>query len=239
MNYLTLLLQVLPDGGLYYAETDPNAFIVEPWNAISSLSFWIPVFYWLQKLRGKWMLYPFLSFCMPLMFLGGLGSTLFHAFRSSPWLLLMDVLPILVLTLALSFYFWVKVLRHWIFALLILVGYFICRWFFFSYFPQSLAINLSYFMRGMLMFLPAVLLLRKIRYRFVEYLVLTIFFFVLALTFRYLDKSMIPWMYMGSHWLWHLSTTIGSCFLAEFLYRFANYERSQKMPWLTLEEETQ
>ncbi|MEO1655950.1 MAG: hypothetical protein AAFU64_20580, partial [Bacteroidota bacterium] len=102
LTYFLYLLIVLPDGGPIYAETNLQHMFVEPWNAISSLSFFIPVFYWAGTLIKKYRSYPFLSFCIPLMALGGLGSTLYHAFRNSYFLLLLDVMPILLLTLAVS-----------------------------------------------------------------------------------------------------------------------------------------
>ncbi|NJO00521.1 MAG: hypothetical protein HC880_01510 [Bacteroidia bacterium] len=220
-----LLGQVPPDGGVMYAETNLRYIVAEPWNAISSLTFWIPVFYWYYRLRYRLKEYPFIALCLPLLFLGGLGSALFHAFRASPILLLMDILPILVLTIALSIYFWLKVLPHWSWVFLIIIPYFIIQALVIMYLPSPMRINLAYFMRGTIMFLPAVLLLRKIHYNFLKSLLLGVLFFILALVFRSLDKEATFLMYMGSHWLWHISTAVGSYYIAEFLYRYKNYER--------------
>ena len=79
------------DGGPIYAETDLTAFISEPWNAISSLAIVLPAIYWAFKLKWNVKQFPFLYYLMPLLFLGGTGSLLFHEFRSSPFLLWMDV----------------------------------------------------------------------------------------------------------------------------------------------------
>ena len=223
---LILLQEILLDGGATYAETNFDYWIVEPWNAISSLSFLIPVFYWLRKLKGKYTEYPFLSYCMPLLFLGGVGSTLFHAFRASPFFLLLDVLPILMLTASLSIFFWVKILPKWWYIFFLIAPYFLIQHFILNYIPLPYSINLAYLLRGFTMFLPAFLWIQSLNFKFVEFLGLAILYFVLALCFRYFDNFFAQWMYMGSHWLWHISTSIGSFYLAEFLYRI---EKMQKV----------
>ncbi len=96
------------DGGPIYAETDLSVLFTEPWNALSSLAILLPAVYWAVRLRGDYRTYSFIFYCIPLLFLGGLGSTLFHAFRVSKWLLLMDVLPTATLTLSVSFIFGTK-----------------------------------------------------------------------------------------------------------------------------------
>ena len=44
----------------------------------------------------------------------GLGSVLFHGFRASNWLLMMDWLPAMLVSLSVTVYFWVKVLPSFI-----------------------------------------------------------------------------------------------------------------------------
>lgn len=222
------LRQILPDGGGFYAETNPKYWLMEPWNAITSLFFLFPVFYWFYKLKGKYKEHWFITFSLPLLFLGGLGSTLFHAFRVSYFFLLLDVLPILILTVALSIHFLLKLLPKWWYIFLIIVPYLILQVMMFTYMPltTSAKINISYFFRGVMMFLPALLVLQKTKFEAVKYLLATIFFFILALIFRQYDKEFAFVMYMGSHWLWHIFTVVGAFLLAEYLYRLRNYELS-------------
>ena len=85
------------DGGPIYVETDLSHFIAETWNALSSLAILLPAVYWGFKLPGNIKKYYFIYYCIPLLFLGGLGSMLFHAFRTSGWLLIMDVFPTVIL----------------------------------------------------------------------------------------------------------------------------------------------
>lgn len=226
---MILLDEILLDGGRFYAETNPDYWIVEPWNAISSLTFFAPVFYWYHKLKNRFFEYPFLTYCMPLMFLGGLGSTLYHAFRASSFLETLDVLPILILTASLSIFLWIKILPHWWYIFLLIIPYFLLRQLVFSHIPSGYTTNLDYLMRGITMFLPAYLLLKKMNYRDAYLLGMVVFFFTLALCFRYLDQTLAFWMYMGSHWLWHIFTSAGSFYLAEFLYRVEGGQKDFKV----------
>ena len=221
-----LLLNSLPDGGGFYAETNPEHWLMEPWNAITSLFFLLPVFYWFHKLRGKYKKYSFITWSLPLLFLGGLGSTLFHAFRISYFFLLLDVLPILILTVAFSIYLWLKILPKWWYIFLVILPYFVLQVLIFYSLPISTfaKINISYFFRGLMMFLPAILVLRNTKFEAVSYLLSAMCFFILALIFRQYDQEFVFLMYMGSHWLWHIATAIGAFLLAEYLYRLRNYE---------------
>ncbi len=224
--FLFILLQFMPDGAPFYAETQASAWIKEPWNAVSSLTFWLPVFYWAGKLRGKYHQHWFLSACLPLLFLGGLGSALFHGFRVSRFLLWLDVLPTLVIFVGLTLYFWQKILPN-VWALVGLVGtILVLQGLVMTIFEPAVAVNYSYIIRGTALFLPAALLLKRIAYKGTLLLFLAIGFFILAIVFRSVDKApfMLQIFSMGSHWLWHLSTVVGAFYLAEFLYRLPSWE---------------
>jgi hypothetical protein len=227
--YLTGLLlatQLPTDGGSLYAETDLTKFVAEPWNAYSSLTFLIPVIYWLFRLRGQYRKYIFLTCCMPLLTLGGIGSTVFHAFRSSPYFLLLDVVPIAILTLSVSLYFWWRVIGRWDAVLILAAAYVVARLTIVSsgFFSPHQGVNISYFITGVMLFLPALLLLRSMNFKGAKQIVLATAFFIVALIFRRIDITMnlLP---MGTHWLWHVSCAIGAFFLAEYLYLVARIER--------------
>ncbi len=223
MPYLLLMLLsdigILPDGGTIYQETDTSRWIVEPWNAVSSLFILLPAVYWAIKLRGKFREYPFITFCIPLLFLGGLGSTLFHAFRSSSLLLLLDVTPTAILTLALAAYFWAKVLPHWWWALLIVGGTLLLRvWLRFTI-PTQTGLNISYAISGSIIFIPTLLLLYETRLAYSQYIFISVLFFSLSLFFRYSDDWQPPLLPVGTHFLWHIFSGVGAFFLAEYLYK--------------------
>lgn len=214
------------DGGPVYRETDMAYLVAEPWNAISSLAFIVPVFYWLRRLRGQYSRYAFLIGCMPLLVLGSLGSTFFHAFRASRWLLLMDIMPIIVLTLAVSIYLWYRVLRNWWLVAAITLISFAARFVIFRFVDRTAAINTSYFITGCMIFVPAIIFLFRTRFLGVAYLLSAVAFFLLALYFRYADTvTDISFLPMGTHWLWHLFCGAGIMFLSFYLVRIVDLAR--------------
>lgn len=98
-------LQNPPDGGSLYAETNLNHLFPEPLNAITSCFFLAIAFYWLFKLWGNFKSHPFLSYCLVLLFIGGIGGTTYHAFRLWRPFIMMDWLPIMLLCISAGVYF--------------------------------------------------------------------------------------------------------------------------------------
>lgn len=213
-------MERLADGGPLYFETDFNHLIVEPWNAFSSLTFLIPVFYLLWKLRGQYREYAFLIFwAAPLMATGGLGSTIYHAFRASRFFLYMDFVPIALLTISVSIYLWLKVLPHWLWVVLIFLASVALRFLAFNIFTGSARINSSYFITGVMIFTPALIFLIRTKFYQFKNLIFSGTFLALALFFRYADDFTPPLLPNGTHWLWHVSTSAGAIFLANYLVK--------------------
>lgn len=212
----------VPDNGPVYRETtDLSLLIVEPWNAWSSLTFLIPVLIFLWQLRGRYSEYGFIVwFCCPLLVLGGLGSTFFHAFRASSLLLLMDAIPIIVLVLGISIWMWLKVLPKKIQLVWVLLIFFGLTFLSGMFLEGQDRISAGYFFRGWMLLLPCYLFIRKTHFQNASGLFIAIAFFCLALLFRFLDEKIelgfMPW---GTHWLWHVSTAFGTYFLGEYLIR--------------------
>lgn len=221
---LSAIITFVPDHGPVYRETtDLSLLIVEPWNAWSSLTFLVPVMIFLWQLRGRYSEYGFIVwFCCPLLVLGGLGSTFFHAFRVSRLLLMMDAIPIIILVLGVSIWMWLKVLPKKIQLVWVLLIFFGLTFLSFRFLYGQDRISAGYFFRGWMLLLPCYLFLRKTRFRNAGNLFVAITFFVLALLFRFLDeKILIGFMPWGTHWLWHVSTAFGAYFLGEYLIRNA------------------
>jgi len=219
--------QILPDGGPVYYETPDSIgdfFIVEPWNAISSLAYLIPVIYWFYKLRNNKKEYLFLLSCLPLMFFGGLGSTLFHGFRSSSFLLYLDFVPILILLAMITYYFLYQLLNnHYIVSGLMLL-IFASRFSINAYFPSHTGTNLSYFIGGAAVFIPALLLLKRSNYLGLTAILFAVLFFSLALFFREFDRWPEQPFAMGTHFLWHIFSAFGGFFLGKYLFQFKFYK---------------
>jgi hypothetical protein len=209
------------DGGPIYAETPPDLaqgqWLIEPWNALSSLLIVAPAIYFLIKLRGHYRENLFLTFCIPLLIAGGLGSTLFHGFRTSSAMLYLDVLPTMLLFIAVSMYFWASVFDNWWAALGVMIFGFAATWMVYTYLPMGLRINIGYGLRGMIFFIPLVIMLIRTEFRYWWIIVGAVLAFITALACRLTDKMVIDVLPMGSHFLWHSFTGIGGFLIAEYL----------------------
>src|SRR5690349_15240074 len=83
--FLGRLPDRLPDGGPRYKETPPDPTLVsvaEPYNAVTAALFLVIVLAWGWRLWGRFGRYPFLAACGPILLAGGIGGTLYHAFRT-------------------------------------------------------------------------------------------------------------------------------------------------------------
>lgn len=219
----------LPDGLPFnaYAETNASHFIMEPWNTVTSLFFLIPVFYWLFKLKGQYKNYPIIMWSLPLLAMNGVGSALFHAFHISRWFLALDVLPVLLLMIVLTVYFWHEILGSWWLAISLIsfiIGMHVLLFLFAS--PVT-SINLGYLLRGTGLFFPFILILYRIKFKYALEAIFGILFFILALVFRTYDKELTKYLYMGSHFLWHICTTIGVYLISKFIYHYITLKYHQ------------
>ena len=212
--------QRMADGGPVYMETDPGRILVEPWNSLSSLLMLLPALYWLWKIRGEISNYGFMLFAIILVILGGLGSAFFHGFRVSLIFLLMDIVPSAILTLSLSIFLWLNVLRRWWHIFLILAPAFGIRFLFWDGIPEHMAINLSYFITGVIIALPLLIILFKQQFRAWKIIFLAVLSFVIAIFFRQIDPVPITYLPMGSHFLWHSFSAVGAYFILNYLYIF-------------------
>jgi hypothetical protein len=216
--------QTLSDGGPLYSETNPDQFIVEPWNAVSSLFIIIPAIIWLVRIRKDYRNYAFMMYCIPLMILGGTGSTIFHAFRASKFFLVMDVLPTAVLSVSMGIYFWLKLLKNWWIVIPLLCLSIVPRFLFFRNLPENTAINGSYAISGVFIGLPLILILFKTSWSNFSLVAVTIVLFAISLFFRETDTVTISFLPMGTHFLWHVFSGLGAYFILAYLYRFRKRE---------------
>lgn len=215
----TIVTVAPSDGGPIYVETDLSRTIAEPWNAVSSLAILLPAVYWAVRIRRNYRHYPFMLLCLPLLFLGGLGSTIFHAFRSHKIWLMLDVTPTALLTLLLAFFFWSKVLpRKWL-SLPLLLAIFLLRMWVWRAYPSHHGINIAYALSGSAFFVPLLLLLARTKWQGLLPISLSIFFLIVSLLFRQMDQPMSAYLPMGSHFLWHFFSGVGAYFLGLYLYQ--------------------
>jgi hypothetical protein len=210
------------DGGPVYAETDLTRSIAEPLNAASALAFVALAGLWAWRLRGRFRRHAFLAGCLPLLAAGGVGGTLYHAFRRSPAFYLLDVVPISLLAVSVSTYLWAR-LRRWWYLVLALPIYFAV-----GALPRAelshAVINLSYLLLAVVILLPVLLTLRLTRWRGARWVGLALGLFAVALALRAIDPvAAVPG---GTHWLWHLFGAAATAALAEYLYRLGPIEEA-------------
>ena len=223
--------QQIFDHGPMYNEFVHDTLIHEPWNAYSSLFFFIPVIFWLIYLRGKYRTYGIITALLPLLFLNGLGSTLFHAFRASNWFLLLDWLPAALMTLILSIYFWYRVTQKLWKAIGVVGVFYILAFTMVKILSQQTGLSgpsIGYFFTGAAFLVPVIIDLKRNQWKHAGLYVVSLFCLVLALLFRILDypsPNPFAWLPQGTHFLWHVSSSLAVFSLGFYIYKTTNENR--------------
>lgn len=217
------------DLGPIYTETDLSRFPVEPWNTISNLLFLVVALYWFVQVSKEQNreFKAFLKLCLPLLFIGYIGGSLYHATRAHFIWMVMDVAPIYVIALLTAIYQWQLVQASWKTIFLIFVGLLFIPvailWLFVPFTNHTPTIG--YVILALPILLPTIIdqlrLQGKLLWPFARVLLLL----TIALAFRVLDSQ--PWvqvnMSVGAHWLWH-SVGAATChFLLVYMRQRAHY----------------
>jgi hypothetical protein len=216
-----------PDGGPLYTETPQEiregklypGTIAEPWNAATAFLFVVIVVTWLIRLRGRLKDHPFLAVALPILLVGGIGGTLYHGLRNWRGFFLMDVIPISLLALMVSIYYWIRLgpkLHH---LLSMLAALALIQAFGFWQLPRDWAINVSYALLGLVVLIPLAVVLIRTRFREVGWIATALVSFGIALFCRLADAWQPPLLPMGTHWLWHTFGAITTAALSEYVYR--------------------
>jgi len=219
------------DHGPMYNEFVHDALIHEPWNAYSSLCFFIPVIFWLIYLRGAYRTYGIITALLPLLFFNGLGSTLFHAFRASNWFLLMDWLPAALMTLILSIYFWHRITQKVWKAIGVVGVFYTLAFTMVKVLSQQTGLSgpsIGYFFTGATFLVPVVIDLKRNQWKHVWLYLLSLLFLVLALLFRILDyptPNPFTWLPQGTHFLWHVTSSLAVFTLGFYIYKTTSDHR--------------
>lgn len=209
------------DSGPIYKETLMGRLPVEPFNTISNLIFLVIIIYFSIRIYKNVKQHRFLAFCMPILAIGFTGGTLFHGTRSHQIWLFMDWVPIMILCISAVFYFIFKLYKTWwkrlLAVIIILSASFGVR---LLPFPDTIRISLGYVVTAITVLLPIMLYLIKTKGVHKELIILAVFSFVIAVSFRSADKIVqVDWLFMGTHWLWHLFGGISVFFLMLYVYQ--------------------
>jgi hypothetical protein len=223
INYANMILlqtlsDPLRDGAQAYTETNPDRLIVEPFNFATSALFIVIAIYWFMKIRRVLPHHRFLCFMLIMLLTGGIGGTVYHGFRWHRIFLMMDWMPILIITISASVYFFIKVSgRWWLPVALVAVCFLFQAWLFNSNISIQTAININYAMMAAIVLLPVFIFLYKTDFRNVHLVAGAILSFGIALFFRWFDKfSPID---TGTHFLWHIFGLLAVHLMISYLYR--------------------
>ncbi|MGI4021852.1 MAG: hypothetical protein ACRYFA_10135 [Janthinobacterium lividum] len=216
------MLQLPADGGMLYTETNLNNSFPEPLNTITSGFFFILALYWILRLKGFSKQYVFLSLASWILLIGSTGGTLYHGLRTYPVFIMMDWLPISILCLLASVYFWIKFSGKWFVGAIALIAFILIE-------TQvrklihgnnlQLGISLNYAAMVLMILLPLVLLLIKMKGHNWQIIATALFSFGVALFFRIADSWNL--LSVGTHFLWHTFGVIATVLMFIFLKRIS------------------
>ncbi len=231
--------QRMPDFGPRYTETPPDPYgpnaplPAEPYNTATAALFVAIVVVWAWRLKGRYGRFPFLSACLGVLLVGGVGGTLYHALRTSRAFFLMDVVPISLLGVAGAVYLAVKLWHRngWWYLLGALAGYGAFTALLFRVIeplpfvrrlggdPHTLAVNANYAALAVVVIVPLFVTLLRTRFRDVGWVAVGLVSFAVAWFFRLVDVRAGVYLPMGSHWLWHTFGAVSTAALIEYFYR--------------------
>lgn len=214
-----ILIPVPPDGGVLYAETNMRQFFPEPLNAFTSVFFLLLAIYWTYKLWGKGQKHTFLSIALILLYIGGIGGTIYHGLRQWSIFIIMDWLPIILLCISAGVYFLARVTR-WYYAVLLVVAYTG-----FQIYARStmvpngythLYLNINYAVLGSIVLFPVLGFLTMTKFHHAKWVWYAFVAFVLALTCRVIDMWYV--FEAGTHFLWHLFGAVTAYCMFRYIY---------------------
>ncbi len=219
MIFLLLAFSFPNDSGPIYKETIQGRFPVEPFNTFSNLLFLAIILYFSVRVYRNVKQQTFLAYALPILLIGFVGGTVYHATRSHEVWLLMDWVPIVVLCFSASVYFTFKdgenSFQKYGLLALVLVLLFGVR---FIDWPNKLGTSIGYIATALGLLLPMCIYLIKTKFRFGKYILFALLSFCGAISFRILDKRS-DFLEMGTHWLWHSFGAIAVFFLMMYIYK--------------------
>ena len=208
------------DSGPIYKETIAGRFPVEPFNTFSNLIFLFIIIYFGIQVYKNIKNHLFLAWVLPVIGLSFVGGTIYHATRSHEIWLLLDWVPIMLLSLAAAIYFIYLWRDTWaqriLLVVIILTSFFGLRM---LPLPIGLTISLGYLITALTILVPVLGYLYKSRWRNARYIIIAFSIFGLAVFFRILDKRLdIELFWMGTHWLWHFFGGLAVFFLIKYIF---------------------
>lgn len=233
------------DQGPIYRETDMTRIPVEPWSTFSNLVFLAVFICFAVKTRLSYRKFPMVVIFLIILLIGWFGGTMYHATRGSNVWLRMDYLPIMIIVLTASIYFWRELVGNWLLVMVFTLAPIMIYRFIFHLLPvpHFVSISIGYTLLASVVVVPLVPhCIRKTPEGW-KLLVSALISFVFAIGCRLLDnqkimdRPVIPdffqetfgWIEilpMGTHFLWHIFG--GICCFCMFSYVF-NAEKKKRL----------
>lgn len=195
------------DRGPIYLETVMGRFPVEPWNTFSNLLFLALIVYWTWRLMREGVgPHRFIAGALPVLFVGWVGGTIYHATRSANIWLFLDFGPIALLVVATAVFFWQRVGLAWLWIPFMVLGPVTAAMgtIVALDLPRSAGPYVGYPILALSLLLPVVCNLAREAWADRGIVIAALAVFSLAVTFRTLDsRALVEVLPTGTHWLWH------------------------------------
>jgi hemolysin III len=215
-------MREIGDFGPIYTETNLASFPVEPWNTYSNILFLLIIVYFSFITKLNYKKFPLITVSLPILGIGFIGGTTFHALRSNSIWLIMDFVPIILLCLISAVYYWSKITKSKIYGLIITLLFFAIFFLIRSELEisRNYKIALGYSFNALCLLMPIFIYSFKNNCKNVKYILLAILSFLTALFFRQFDNNSfvlnnIP---MGTHFLWHIFGAVSVYLLLKHSY---------------------
>ena len=216
------------DSGPMYAETCPGRFPVEPWNTTTNLVFLALIVYWAVRTKMDVRRHPLIVASLPLILVGFVGGTIYHATRSSDLWLMMDYGPISLVALMGCVYFWRRITSGWFQTFLLVMAIPVALRAYWGFFPASsnFSISFGYALLAINVATPIILHCLLNGGRGAWLLVGSVAAIGAALLFRVIDLAAAPVLPMGTHFLWHLLGACSVCLAMFYAFFTADFKTS-------------
>jgi hemolysin III len=163
------------------------------------------------------------------MLVGCIGGSIYHGLRRWRIFLFMDWVPIALLCLMASIYFWIKLTGKWFYGVLAFVIFLaiegLSRFLISGTENMQLAISINYSVMVLMILLPLTLLLIKTRWANWQTVAFALASFIIAISFRVYDH--LTTLSIGTHFLWHGFGVVATALMFSYLYRLANSTKTE------------
>ena len=215
------------DQGPIYLETVMGRFPVEPWSTVSNLLFLAIVVFWAWRVSSDLRRHRFIAAAIPVLTIGWVGGTVYHATRSHDVWLFMDFVPIALLVIAVAVLFWRRQGVSWWLVPVLAFGPFVLVRIGFSILdmPGASGPMLGYSVLALSILLPVMRYLVRQKWANWPLVAGALGAFILAISFRTLDgRVLVETLPIGTHWLWHGFGAAAVQCLVLYIWRSDLYE---------------